>query len=325
MTSKSYTHAFTLIELLVVIAIIALLIGILLPTLGSARESARRVICASNQRMIVIAATLYAENHPTQAYVPTEDGGEDNLAYLAPNYISAPELAVCPSTGNFVDPTVILEVSNNRNKYGRPVPLHLTESALNALDQGDNDVSYSFNGGGHSFEIWAWRDSWQGSGRNGGWTVFPNGWYDRNMGQRDRNLQRGLEPGDPAYLLPSDDAPSRGRNGQLKTRKTVRFPSRVLLTIDSDQDHTVWMQRDFPGSLNNWPDPHNNHGDDGVNIGYCDGHVKWHEKGPKLIETYLDSGSMGGGDMREVIKELHPGLTSKTIRKGRNNWTKWDY
>jgi prepilin-type N-terminal cleavage/methylation domain-containing protein len=59
-TATRTPRGFTLIELLVVIAIIALLIGILVPSLVGARDSARTVKCGSNQRQLVIAWSLYA-------------------------------------------------------------------------------------------------------------------------------------------------------------------------------------------------------------------------------------------------------------------------
>ena len=54
---------FTLIELLVVIAIIALLIGILLPALGKARDSARDLICLQRMGELGKATTFYAGDH----------------------------------------------------------------------------------------------------------------------------------------------------------------------------------------------------------------------------------------------------------------------
>lgn len=54
---------FTLIELLVVISIIALLVAILLPALTTAREAARRTLCANNVRQQLIAVHAFSKDY----------------------------------------------------------------------------------------------------------------------------------------------------------------------------------------------------------------------------------------------------------------------
>ena len=56
-------RGFTLIELLVVMVIIALLVGILLPALGRAREEARKTQCRSNLRQVGLAMQMYTNDN----------------------------------------------------------------------------------------------------------------------------------------------------------------------------------------------------------------------------------------------------------------------
>ena len=53
-------RAFTLVELLVVIAIIAILAGLLLPSLTQANQNSKQTVCASNLKQVSLAIRLYA-------------------------------------------------------------------------------------------------------------------------------------------------------------------------------------------------------------------------------------------------------------------------
>ncbi|QDU70560.1 type II secretion system protein [Mucisphaera calidilacus] len=306
-------RGFTLIELLVVISIIALLIGILLPALGAARDTARRLQCSTNVRTLMGASVAYAFDNRDGVFVSdAEEDGTDSFLHLysherrgftggggfgkVSGYLGGDQydVLICPSTTDFVDEDDVVQQSrgfgsNPADRFILRAPRVVVETAPRNGDEAS----------GHSYEIFAWAD--------GG--TYPNGLtVDGSNDALSIRMAGGAPDGDD----------------RIKTERWLPNPSQVMLIFDSDgagknsfpdadgAGSDAMTDNHVKGLKGDIDDPP---GSGGANVGFIDGHVSFVQASGDFIDTQLDSYN-GPPEDTAWWQSFYPDVSIETDRNG---------